>query len=88
MSTCVQQKPETPCSSSELLDYLFALNGRQVDAYKLLCGGIARSSYAITYCGCDEFDMFVSIADEWVTMERNDFLKFHGDGERIWHIWE
>ncbi len=38
------------------------------------------------HCGYDMFDMFVSIADKWVTMKRKRLLKFHGDGEN-WRIW-
>jgi len=87
MTTTTPKPPDSPCTSSELLDWLVANAGEQAMVYKSLWNGIARSGYSIMHCGNDEFDMFVDIEDRWVTMKRKKFLKFHGDVERIWYFY-
>lgn len=80
-------QPETPCTTTELLDDLVALNGQQAVVYKRLAGGIAYSFYTIAWDACArKFDAFVSIAGGWDTMSRKKFIEFHGDGEHIWHL--
>ncbi len=86
MPSFLSKKPESPCTTSELLDYISSIEHQQVGVFKSLIGGIARSSYSITCIGDNVFDMFVSIADQWITMKRKKFIGFHGDGERIWHF--
>ena len=88
MSSTLPKKPISPCTSSELLDYLVSINHKQVEVYKSYFNGLFRSSYSITHCGGNLFDMFVSIEDRWVTTKRKKFIGFHGDEEHIWHFWE
>lgn len=86
MSEDKPKQPASPCTTSELLDYIASLKNEQVNVFKCFGNGMLRSSYAITHIHKDEFDMFVSIEDRWVTMKRKKFIGFHGDGERIWHF--
>jgi len=79
--------PVSPCTSSEFLDYVIKVAGKQVDAYKRLAGGIGRSSYTIEYYAhSDTFHMFVDIIGEFEEMTRSEFLAFHGTNDRIWYI--
>ena len=74
-------------TSSELLDYIAGLQGKQVHAHKRLAGGVARSSYSIHYYPESRtYDTFSSIGDEWFEATREQFIACHGDGERIWHL--
>lgn len=86
--TQANTKPTVPpYTSSELLDYVETLQGKQVYAYKKLAGGSARSSYSIQYYpAVQTFDVFADICDDWQEMQRSEFVAWHGDDERIWHI--
>ncbi len=83
------QRPTTPCSGIELLNYVTANDGSQVLAYKQLAGGAARSSYTLSwYSDSQTFDVYADIADDWEELSRQDFYQFHGEQEEIWHLYE
>jgi len=83
------QRPTTPCSGIELLNYAEANDGNQVLAYKQLANGAARSSYTLAwYSDSQLFDVFADIADDWEELSRQDFYNFHGKEEHIWHLYE
>lgn len=87
MAQATIQPPIQPCTSSELLNYVEELNGKQAYAYKRLAKDIARSSYTIHYYPDSRtFDMFIDIIDKWREMSRKKFLAQHGDGENIWYL--
>lgn len=89
MLTNKQTRPTTPCTGTELLDYVIEQNGIQVLAYKQIATGAARSSYCLTWYSDDQrFDVFADIADDWEELSREEFYQFHGKEDNIWHLYE
>ena len=76
MSEDRPKRPASPSTTSDLLDYIALLTNEQVNVFKCFGNGMLRSSYAITHIDKDEFDMFVSIEDRWVTTKRKKFIGF------------